>query len=372
MRYNRRNMAKASGVNIDKSKVWGWAILLAVVGGLIFIRPYLSTIMLAILVAFLVFPMHKKFLKKFPKKPGIAVTLSTLFVFFVLAIPIGIVLAIAVVQGTAFVNSVDLNEITDPNSELQQTISETITAANNAISSVSGSDQVINLQQVQDFVQQAIPGAINVVVNGIISLVTGIPTFFVHLIMFIFVFVGVLSNYKQLLKTIHNLSPFGTKYTEEYLTKIGAMANAMTRGQMIIATLQGITSALGLMVLGLGDYFFILAVVFTFLSFIPLGAGIITIPVGFIAILFGQVWQGVVILLNHFLIVSSIDNFRPALVPKEARLQAALTLIAAFSGVAFFGFLGVIYGPVIMIVIVTTINTYGKLRQDQETATRKK
>ena len=49
---------------------------------------------------------------------------------------------------------------------------------------------------------------------------------------------------------------------------------------------------------------------------------------------------------------------RPKLVPSEARLDPALTLLSVFSGMAFFGFLGIVLGPVIMIVIVTTIQVY--------------
>lgn len=357
---------------VDKSKVWAWAIIMALVGGFLFIRPYFSTILLAILVAFLVFPVHKKFLKKFPKRKSMATAFSTVFMFIVIMIPICVILSIAVVQGSALVNSVDVSELTNSSGDINKTVVSTIDQVNGTIKSITGSENVINVQNIQSFIENAIPTAINVVIDGIIGIVSGIPTFFVHLIMFIFVFVGILSNYKKLLDTIHYLSPFDKKVTKVYLEKIGAMATAMTRGQLIIASLQGLASALGLMVLGLGDYFFILFLLFTFLSFIPLGAGIITIPIGFIAILLGQVWQGVVILLNHFLIVSSIDNFRPMLVPKEARLPAALTLIGAFSGVAIFGFLGVIYGPVIMIVITTTIATYVEIRKSAEKGANKK
>jgi predicted PurR-regulated permease PerM len=349
----------------SQQKIWGWAIILALVGGFLFVRPFLSTILLGILFAFLAFPIHKRFLKKWPKRQNIAVALTTIFTFVVVLIPLAFVLIVAVVQGTQLVNSIDVDTLTDPNSSLQQTITSSVNEANTLLSGLTGDGQTLSVQKVQDFVRNIIPDVISIFVNGIIGIISGIPTFFVHLIMFIFVFVGILYNQKSLLETIRYLSPFGKTYTESYLKKMGAMATAMTRGQLIIATLQGITSALGLLVLGLGDYFFILALIFTFLSFIPLGAGIVTIPIGIIAILFGQVWQGVVILLNHFLVVSSIDNFRPALVPKDARLPAALTLIAAFSGVAIFGFLGVIYGPVIMIVITTTIQAYVEMRKRQ-------
>ncbi|MGL5444771.1 MAG: AI-2E family transporter, partial [[Mycobacterium] stephanolepidis] len=61
----------------------------------------------------------------------------------------------------------------------------------------------------------------------------------------------------------------------------------------------------------------------------------------------------------HLLVVSNIDNvLRPFLVPRGARLDPALMLLAVFSGIAAFGFWGIVLGPVLMIVIVTTIDMY--------------
>ncbi|MCB0314762.1 MAG: AI-2E family transporter, partial [Calditrichaeota bacterium] len=44
--------------------------------------------------------------------------------------------------------------------------------------------------------------------------------------------------------------------------------------------------------------------------------------------------------------------------PKETELNSALILLSAFGGLNLFGFLGIIYGPVIMIFLVTTIEIY--------------
>src|SRR5690606_32263144 len=65
------------------------------------------------------------------------------------------------------------------------------------------------------------------------------------------------------------------------------------------------------------------------------------------------------VVLFHVLGITNIDNFlRPILVPREARLDPALMLLAVFSGIAMFGFWGIVLGPVLMIIIVTTISVY--------------
>ncbi len=92
---------------------------------------------------------------------------------------------------------------------------------------------------------------------------------------------------------------------------------------------------------------------------IPLGSGIVTIPFGIGMMFFGNVAGGLFVVLFHLLAITNIDNFlRPILVPKEARLDPALMLLSVFSGIGMFGFFGIVLGPVLMILIVTTISVY--------------
>ena len=90
-----------------------------------------------------------------------------------------------------------------------------------------------------------------------------------------------------------------------------------------------------------------------------MGSGIVTIPFGIGMVFFGNIVGGLFVVLFHIIGVTNIDNFlRPILVPREARLDPALMLLAVFSGLAMFGFWGIVLGPVLMIIIVTTISVY--------------
>ena len=128
-------------------------------------------------------------------------------------------------------------------------------------------------------------------------------------------------------------------------------------------------SAILLYIGGLHDVFFFMFLLLTLLSIIPLGSGIVTIPVGVILLFTGQVWQGLVVIIGHFLIVTSIDNIlRPHLVPKSVHLNSALTILSVFAGISMFGFLGVVIGPVIMIMILTTIQLYLAVQHSSQPA----
>jgi predicted PurR-regulated permease PerM len=95
------------------------------------------------------------------------------------------------------------------------------------------------------------------------------------------------------------------------------------------------------------------------MSILPLGCGLIGVPIGIIQIALGHVWQGIVILVGYVVVVTNIDYLlRPRLVSRETQINRALVLLSVFGGLKLFGFLGVIYGPVIMVFLVTTIEIY--------------
>ena len=183
-------------------------------------------------------------------------------------------------------------------------------------------------------------------------------------IIFVYIFIALLTGGSKVLTLFKHMNPLGEQVSDLYLAKAGAMVKATVRGQFIIALCQGIAGALSIYIAGFHDGFFMFVILLTMLSFIPLGSGIVTIPVGIGMALFGNVIGGVFIVLFHILVVSSIDNvLRPFLVPNEAHLHPALMLLSVFAGLRMFGFWGIVLGPVIMIIIVTTISVYLEVYQ---------
>ena len=141
--------------------------------------------------------------------------------------------------------------------------------------------------------------------------------------------------------------------------KTGAMVKGTVKGQFVIALCQGVAGAISIYIAGFHNGFFVFAILLTALSVIPLGGGIVTIPFGIGMMFFGNVIGGIFVVVFHLVVVTNIDNaLRPWLVPKAARLDPALMLLAVFAGISMFGFFGIVIGPVLMIIIVTTVMVY--------------
>lgn len=353
-------------VSTTNVRPWSLFLILVLVIGLLFLQPFLSLIVISVLTAYIFNPLYLYLHSKI--KAGFAMSLTVLAAFFVAIIPISIVMLLAYSQLDNLFDAVNNGTFTIEGQSIEE-VSRTISREVNDVSrELIGVNELISEKDVSDFAQDATPKILNAVIGIATGVASSIPSFFASLIIFMFLFTGTLSYQKTLVETIKKLSPFDDSLNDLYFKKVGAMSKAMLKGQLIIAVVQGLLGAASLLFLGLGDYFLIFAVVFSFLNLIPLGSGLITIPLGIVAMLTGNVGAGLFVLLNHFLVVTNVDNIlRPRLVPKDAAMPAALLILATFAGVAMFGLVGVIYGPIIMIFITTTIDAYIKQKALQQT-----
>lgn len=330
------------------------ATVLAIVGGAYFLKHYLMLIIAAAIVAFMFNPLYKWLMKK-GRKQGSAAAITLLATFFALIIPITFVLIITTYQVAHVVNNLQFSA-TDTNfSQLLNNIIDSI----NKLLNNAGISYQLSEQAIRTNVSDWLKGIADTFASNIAGFIGSLGSFVATFIIYIYVFLSLLINQDKLLETFHQLNPLGREISTLYAKRIGLMTKAMVKGQFVIATVQGFTDALLLYIAGFKSMFFFFFVILTVLSIIPLGGGVVVFPIGFIMLFTGHIWQGLLLILGHMFIVGNEDNIlRPKLVPNEARLDPALTLLSVFSGLAFFGFIGIVLGPVIMIVLVTTLQVY--------------
>ena len=331
------------------------ATVLALGFGAYFLRGYFIMFVVAAVSAYLFNPVFNRLQRRFGK--GASAALTLLSAIGAVIVPLGLLLVLGFVQISAMVRSIsawvsqtDLNTLGD----------KTLDVVNGFF------DKVPFLHDVdvtQDMLRERMTtlaqhagewslGLLQGAAGGLAGALTAA-------VLFIYVFISLLGNRERVLMLIRKLNPLGEEVTDLYLEKMGAMVRGAVFGQFVIALAQGLAGAASIYLAGFHQGFFIFAILLTVLSVIPLGGGIVSIPFGIGMILFGNVFGGIFVIVWHLVVVTNIDNvLRPILVPREARLDSALMLLAVFAGITMFGFLGIVIGPVLMIVIVTTVSVY--------------
>jgi len=347
----------AAFMNPKQRKILTVAVIIALIFAAYFLRDYVIVIALAAIIAFLFNPIYKWLLRKTKGRTGLSVGLTLLISVVTITIPVIVVLTITIEQALQLVDVI--KQSTANSSSFADTINSVITSINHSIDKIPGHPiKEISSGQILDWIKNNASTIIKSIVSFLKDVAGGLPALFTKSIIYIYIFISLLKKQDRIFEIIHKLNPLNEKTANLYLARMGAMTTAMVKGQFIIAILQGLVDAGLLWLVGM-DYFIFWFVLITFLSIIPLGGGIIVIPIGIVMILTGNIWQGVTLIAGHVLIVTNIDNvLRPRFVPKTARLDSALTILSVFAGIAMFGFLGIVIGPVLMIVIVTTIQVY--------------
>jgi predicted PurR-regulated permease PerM len=330
------------------------ATVIAILFGAYFLRTYFILIVVAAVVAYLFSPLYNRLKKRMGT--GLSATLTLLAAFASVIVPIGLIVLIAVVQITDMVKSVA--EWVD-RTDLSTLGDKTLALVNGLLAKVPFSDITLTPEMIRKAMTTVAQNGGQWLLHTLQGAAGGLIGGITAAILFLYVFISLLTNKDEVQTLIRRLNPLGEEVTDLYLAKMGAMVNGTVRGQFIIAICQGVAGAISIYIAGFHDGFFIFAILLSALSVIPLGSGIITIPFGIGMVLFGNVFGGIFVVLFHLIAVTNIDNFlRPILVPKAARLDSALMLLSVFAGIGMFGAFGIVIGPVLMIVIVTTISVY--------------
>lgn len=318
------------------------------------LRPYFSAIVLALLTVVLCKPVYGFFTRISFKKEKIAVTLSVIFVFLVVFIPIVFIGGLTVNQIGQFKDDLAL---TDSN----VTLARVVDRVNTLSASLPGDRAPLTLTEAQAHISDWAQAVGSFFLERLPSIGTGAFQTVTWLIIFLILLYTLFPIHHKLFRFFQDASPLSDRMDVIYATRVVEMSTSMIKGTLLVALVQGAVSGIFLFIAGV-PYVLFWTMLMIFLGVIPMiGYGFVLIPIAIVMIVTGDVWQGVMLIAASVLIIGNIDNYlRPKLVSKKAELHPALVILGVIGGLQVFGVLGFIYGPVIMIMLVTTFEMYQK------------
>ena len=135
------------------------------------------------------------------------------------------------------------------------------------------------------------------------------------------------------------------------------IANAV--GIPAIALIQGVVSLIGYFIFQVPQPIFWFAVT-CFTAMLPVvGAAAVYVPMGLYLLGTGMTWQGVGVLVYGFAIVGTSDNiFRFMLAKRIGDVHPLITVFGVLIGVNLFGFIGLIFGPLLISMFILLLEIY--------------
>jgi predicted PurR-regulated permease PerM len=97
-------------------------------------------------------------------------------------------------------------------------------------------------------------------------------------------------------------------------------------------------------------------------SILPaIGSGIVWVPAVVYLFLAGKVVAALLLMIWCAVVVGSVDNLlRPLLIGKDARMSDLMILLSTLGGIALFGAVGFIVGPIVAALFVSVWQIYGE------------
>lgn len=345
--------------NHIENQPYFYIFVLVVIGlGLSILWPVKDLLLLSWVVVTLFLPIYQFLLKKL-KFPKMLATLSAMLtVIFTILVPLSILVNVSISQFQVFYR--DINDFLNGGTSAYDMVVNMFDSVNAVLARIPYFEYRLSVENMKMLIQQNIAPVANYVLSYSVDVGVSFAKSFPLVIIFLYLIWYGFPEHDRFVKFLKNISPLSDKLDDLYLSRITAMIVGIAKGTLVIAFIQGCIAGLSLLITGV-PYVFFWTMVMIFFSIIPLGAGFVTIPVALIMLVTGNVWQATFILIIQFLIISNVDNvLKPMLVPKEAEVHPVLLLLSIIGGIQVFGVWGFIYGPLIMVIFLTTVEVYQK------------
>ncbi|HEB49496.1 MAG TPA: AI-2E family transporter [Desulfobulbus sp.] len=316
------------------------------------IRQFLMPIFMAGLFTALVKPMHRWITGRLGGRENLASILTIIGIICLVLVPLGLLTGVVVNQ------AIHVGQSVTP--WVQGFISEP-SSMSVYLEKIPFYDQILPYRDViirkagelvgnlSSFLIDSLSSVTRLTVNAVISSVIMLY------VMFYFLTMG-----RVLLVKILYFLPLEDSEEQRLLHRFTSVAGATIKSTLIIGMIQGLICGIGFALADIqGPVFW--GTVMAVMSIIPaFGTAIIWGPALAILALTGD-FRGVIILaVVCGGIAGNLDNLlRPRLVGKDTEMHDLFVLFGTLGGIAMFGLLGIIIGPIVSALFITIWEIYG-------------
>ncbi|WP_017257402.1 AI-2E family transporter [Pedobacter arcticus] len=191
------------------------------------------------------------------------------------------------------------------------------------------------------------------------TLLTGALGVFLTVSVMYFILFFMLMQSKEFESSMIKYAPLKKENALKFGVELRNTTYSNILGQGVIALVQGLLVILCFFVAGVNDAVF-WGIIGFFLSFMPvIGAPMITGPAAIILFLNGQTWQGMFVTLFTLIVIINIDNVIRFMINKKlADTHPIITVVGVIIGLPLFGFVGLVFGPLLLLWFIHLIQIY--------------
>lgn len=333
------------------------ALFLAALGGLLYVlSPFFADLVLAFMFASLVRPLHQRLRARLPKRPALVAGLVTALVAVAVLVPVGFIGGSLSVQATAFYEDT-----------LKGFGREQFDAflfgegwfARNARLAAETIGAAWTPQVLDGWLSRAAGGVATFISTQVNAVVTNVLAAVLHFVLMLFIVFTLLVEGERLRRYVFATSPLPEDEEARLVDTFIAVARATFFGNGLGSLIQGVLGGLSMAVLGFSSWV-LWGAVMTVLAFLPLvGISLVTVPATVVLLAQGRYGAAVGFLAFNVAQGLFVENVvKTKLIGAQIQLPSLLIFLGIVGGLALFGVLGLVYGPLIVALFLTLSELY--------------
>jgi predicted PurR-regulated permease PerM len=163
--------------------------------------------------------------------------------------------------------------------------------------------------------------------------------------------------------------PFPEEDSERLMSDTRDMVMASVGAGVAVAAAQGVVGGVAFWLVGIGAPAF-WGVIIGFASLLPVvGATSVWVPAAIGLLLSGDIGQGVLLFLLGIFGISMVDNvLRPLLLTGKTSMSGLVVFFGLLGGAAAFGFIGLVIGPIILVITARLLESLPRPNRSDESA----
>lgn len=205
-----------------------------------------------------------------------------------------------------------------------------------------------NLNNLPVFLSGYLTGFLDTAMNGLVNL------FFAVFLLFF-----MLINTDTFEKILIQYIPLKKSNKQQIIAETKGIVTSYAIGIPFFAVAQGLVAGLGYWIFGINDAF-LFGITTCICAVIPVvGSGLVWVPLVVYLYSHGNMEAATGLLAYSLIIVINIDNFLRLFILKAfADIHPLITLFGVITGLKLFGFIGLIFGPLLISYLLLLIRIY--------------
>jgi predicted PurR-regulated permease PerM len=209
------------------------------------------------------------------------------------------------------------------------------------------------------FSESALTNSLSKLTSFIPTILNSTANLISNLAIMLFVLYYMLVNGREIERVLNRLIPLDQENINMLASETKKLVRANALGIPLISIIQGLTATLGYFIFGVDEWALWGFLTGVFAFFPVVGTMIVWVPLVLYTYAVGDTWQATALLLYSVLITGNVDYIsRITLLKKMGDVHPVITILGVIVGLGLFGFIGLIFGPLLVNYIIVLFKIY--------------